>query len=207
MDQLLKILGDIVVSKMAEAAPSLYDTAVHFRPINEYGVRPVRHALLKPANVVQKFRAHLFRNDFLCGCLDFTQDLNIEYLVAGLGYKSGKTTIVKEVIYTTGNAEAVNFTPQMLKAIDEHYASDHKAEVILFHNHPKSWIGHCFDNTPIASDQDRAVMLQWKARSDHLARLLSNGGRFLFFVGENGYVNHINTLSVAQFFQMLRELQ
>jgi hypothetical protein len=128
------------------------------------------------------FRPAVNRNPFLCGCLDFTESLPEEHLIVGYGYRYGRTTEVERVQHVAREERRVSIPDYVRKEIRRHHFHRSDAEVIVFHNHPRT--GHepewfytlksLLQDLPIASNDDRQqVQLhavnpssgQWRARS------------------------------------------
>ena len=173
---------------------SLFDPdPVDFRAADEVGVLPVRRACTAVSGALQPLRPVLNRNAFLVGCLDLTEDARIEHLIIGFGTRHGSTTKVSALMHAIGNANSVAPTPAMQQAVQNHLRESFKGEVIVFHNHPKNWLNQIFDNSPLASGQDRTVMLRHLLVPQMLLRFLLDGGRVLFYLGENGFVRRFHT--------------
>lgn len=178
------------------AVSSQFDpNSVEFRSVDEVGVIPVRRscALGNNGQQMQTLRPTLNRNAFLVGCLDFTQDENIEHLIIGFGVRHGSTTKVRSLMHAVGSTKSVAPTLVMRQAVQDHLQGSFKGEVIVFHNHPENLLNQIFDNSPIASGQDRAVMLRNTLMPQMLLRSLLDGGRALFYLGENGFVRRFRT--------------
>lgn len=176
------------------ALSSLFDpNPVGFRATDERGVIPVRRACAPSRDGIQALRPTLNRNAFLVGCLDFTQDADIEYLIIGFGARHGSTTKISALMHAVGNAHSVAPTPAMQQEVQNHLQRSLTGEVIIFHNHPRNWLNAVSDNSPIASGQDRTVMLHQSLAPQILFRFLLNGGRVMFYLGENGFVRRFHT--------------
>lgn len=125
--------------------------------------------------------------------MDFTQDAGIEHLIIGFGARYGSTTKISVLMHAVGNAHSVAPTTAMQQEVKDHLQRNFKGEVIIFHNHPRNWLNETFDNAPIASGQDRTVMLRQSLAPEMLFRFLLNGGRVMFYLGENGFVRRFHT--------------
>lgn len=132
---------------------SLFDpNPVHFKKQHEKGVEPIRKELKDNSiNQLITLKKPLIRNAFLCGCLDFTEDLSMEYLIIGYGKKRGCGTDVSQVEYTIGNKGSVPFVSETKNRINQYVLESAINEVIIFHNHPKNWVNILLDNIPLAS--------------------------------------------------------
>ena len=180
--------------------PSMFDPKqLEFREQDERGVKPVRNACTNFSNSVHHFKPTLNRNAFLCGCLDFTNGSKIEHLIVGLGDRFRATTKVICAIHTSGSENSVSRTVVMQDAIDRHLKESKRPDVIVFHNHPANCANTLFDNLPIASGQDRAVMLRTNIQPLAIPSAHTNSGRTLFFLGENGFVREFLTQGLSSF--------
>ena len=180
---------------------SLFDpTPVCFKKQHENGVKPVRKAIEdNPINQLITLKKSLIRNAFLCGCLDFTEDLTIEYLIIGYGKKRGCGTDVSQVEYAIGNNNSVNVVPETKNRINQHVSHRSRNEVIIFHNHPKNPVNILLNNAPLASSPDRNTLLKNKYLEPLiLLKTLLNKGSIQFYLGENGFVREYNTPNILQ---------
>ncbi len=178
---------------IAAGLASLYDPQViDFRRTHEVGVRPIRQLLDLRADKMQKLRRPLSRNAFLCGCLDYTEDQPTEHLIVGYGIAAGRATRVGAVQHVIGEAGSVAVPARLEQAARGFVVSQPRAELIVFHNHPTSWLNAMFDNVPLASSADRRLLLKTKYLQPVMALkgLLGLGG-IRFYVGENGFVREI----------------
>lgn len=176
---------------------------IAFRYQDEVGVRTVRTACQQPDATLHILKRPLNRNAFLVGCLDFTGFAELEHLIVGLGLKYGTTTRIVRILHSTGSASSVQVLPPIQNAIVRHLSSEHRAEAIVFHNHPKNPINSFFDNPPLASDADRSVFIKNFLKPESLIKTLTGGGRLRCYIGENGYVREIRApqlLDLIQFF-------
>lgn len=166
---------------------------VVFRSEDERGVAPVRRACLCRNDALQTWHPTLNRNAFLVGCLDFTDGAEIEHLIVGFGARYGRTTKISGLMHVVGGRNSVAPTLAIQTAVENHITASMKGEVIVFHNHPKSWLNTVLDNMPIASGQDRSVMLRQIVAPHLFFRTLLGGGRVMFYLGENGFVRRFQT--------------
>lgn len=141
---------------------SIFDPQpITFKAGDEAGVAPVRAACQKPVGAIYRLRTSLNRNAFLSGCLDYTEQEMIEHIIVGLGHKHGRTTKIEAVGHVVGATDKVSFPVSLHQAVRQHIASDHKAEALVFHNHPKNPMNVLIDNTPLASSTDRHTLLRY----------------------------------------------
>ncbi|SRR6266849_213734 len=165
------------------AVSSLWDPEPIAFPPGERGIRPVRAACGTAHVSPMLVRRLLNRNDFLRGCLVFTEDEAIEHLVVGFGREYGTTVRVEAIAHLLGSADHVDIPPELWNAIHEWLARTSRGRVLLVHNHPPNLLNRFFDNLPLASGTDRDT---W------LAALLRSGG-VRFYLVENGYVRELRT--------------
>lgn len=185
--ELLRSLFDSFFSSLFDPDP------ICFRGADECGVSPVRRMCQKPHGMVQELRRPLNRNAFLCGCLDFTEHEEIEHIIVGFGLKYGSTTKITDIAHITGIANRVGIPEDLREAIIRHIASDHRAEVLIFHNHPHNPLNVLFDNNPLASTTDRRTLLAYYAQPLIAIKSIMRGGRIRCYLGENGFVREFRT--------------
>lgn len=192
----------------------LIQTAVHlvgdpentiaFTAADEVGIAPVAAACKKGPDALHKPRTPLNRNAFLCGCIEATHGHGLEHLIVGFGRKHGQTTKVEQIGHNRGTSDAVSIPPHVRSAMIEHVKSGFVNEVILFHNHPPSWLNAVFDNSPVPSLTDRATLTEYHANPIILFKLLFGGGRVRFYLGENGFVREFRTPHIPIVLEHLR---
>ncbi|MHB1545714.1 MAG: hypothetical protein ACYCSB_00855 [bacterium] len=200
-----KILTNIITS----VVPSLFDpNPVDFKAQHENGVKPVKKAICdNPPNQLAIFKKLIIRNAFLCGCLDFTENLEIEYLIIGYGIKRGNGTDISKVEYAIGNNNSVKVISETKNRIHKYISQASKNEVIIFHNHPKSWINIFSDNIPIASMMDRDTLSRNKYLEPViLFKTLLNKGSIRFYLGENGFVREYKIPNILKIINRLSNI-
>jgi hypothetical protein len=186
-EEVLRPLFDSFISSVFDPEP------VRFRAADECGVSPVRNACRKTLGVVHKSRIALNRNAFLCGCLDLTENEEIEHIIFGFGYKHGRTTKIYDIAHVEGLANKVGIPQLLQEDLLRHVADDHQAEVLIFHNHPRNELNILFDNAPLASNIDRQTLLNFYTQPLIALKSLMRGGRVRCYLGENGYVREFRT--------------
>lgn len=179
---------------------------ISFKAKDESGVAPVRAACRMPGGEIYRLKKLLNRNPFLCGCLDFTEDEGVEHLIIGLGRKHGTTTKIELIGHVVGAAGQVNFTEPLQQAVHKHIASDHRAEALIFHNHPQNAINVLTDNSPFASSTDRNTLLGYYLKPLNAIKTLMNGGRVRCYLGENGFVREFCTPNVLDLFARMQRM-
>lgn len=183
----MRSLADALISSVFDPQPII------FRLADECGVSPVRAACQKTPGVVHGLRRPLNRNAFLCGCLDFTEGEEFERIIFGFGHKHGRTTKITDVAHAEGEANRVSIPDALQHAVMQHVAGDHRAEVLIFHNHPRNPLNVLVDNVPLASGMDRETLLGYYARPLVAIKSLMQGGRVRCYLGENGFVREFRT--------------
>lgn len=82
--------------------------------------------------------------------------------------------------------------------------SEPRAELIVFHNHPRGWFNAMFDNLPLASSADRRLLLNTRYLQPFIVlKTLLGLGAIRFFVGENGFVREFRVPGLLQLFAFL----
>lgn len=201
IDDIMKELIDTGLSSIFDPNP------VYFKPEHEEGVMPLRRLLFRRTSKIQGLPRRLVRNAFLCGCLDFTKNKPIEYLIIGYGVKRGVGTDIYAVQYVVGNECSVSIPDSVIKDVDRHSLGVPQSEIIIFHNHPYNWLNAVLDNVPLPSTTDRRTMLQKKYMEPfQFVRFLLNVGGVRFYLGENGFVNEIRTPSFIQLLKMFDQI-
>lgn len=140
---------------------------------------------------------------FLYACRAYTGKLPVEYLVAALGYNKGQGLKLARLYYSVGNADSVAVPPELEAAIDAHLLSDHRAEAVVFHNHPPTLAQAIVNHGPLASRADRQVWLSWQQKLPLLVKRVFGGGRVHFYLGENGRVREFDAPSLRDVWEFL----
>jgi hypothetical protein len=170
---------------------------VDFRNVDEPQVRRVR-AAIKRATTARgaTFRDPATRKHFLCGCLDVTDRLQEEHLIVGLGTRHGNTTQIVHVYHVVGQERRVAVPDALRAEIRRHHFHKSNAEVVIFHNHPRTgnepdWfytLKALLQDLPIASTADREQLRHHAFNAVGLIRQFFDQGRVLFYLGESGLV-------------------
>jgi hypothetical protein len=188
---------------------------VNFRAEHEDDVPRVKATIKR--GVTEKgaaFRPAVNRNPFLCGCLDFTVSLPEEHLIVGYGYRYGRTTEIERVHHVAGEERRVSIPDYVRKEIRRHHFHRSDAEVIVFHNHPRT--GHepewfytlksLLQDLPIASNADWQQVQRHAFNSVALFRQFFGQGQVLFYLGESGFVKEFRLPSLLPFLEQLNRL-
>jgi hypothetical protein len=147
--------------------------------------------------------------EFLAACHRFTAEEVREHLIVGYGFRGPRTTEIDRIHHVPGEARRVEIPPEMVAEVRRHHAHRTDAEVIVFHNHPRTgyeaesfyWIKALVDDLPMASPRDRDLLQELSFNPLGLLRHALNDGRVLFYLGESGYVGRIklpNLLSLLE---------
>jgi hypothetical protein len=162
---------------------------IRFTRTDEIVVPRVRAAIARAeSGALARFRTAVNRNGFLCGCLDYTEAEPIEHLIVGYGDRFGSTTKIHAVHHARGNADSVRIPARVSHAMWQHCALGSNSEVIVFHNHPITWLSQRIDCPPLPSNVDRHTLERLALQPDQLLRAFRGKGRVLFYLGQNGFV-------------------
>ncbi len=173
------------------------ENPVDFRRVDESEVKKVQTAIKRATTEKgAAFRNPVTRKHFLCGCLDFTENFPEEHLVVGYGYRNRTTTDIERVHHVVGEERGVAIPDYVRAEIRRHHFHRTDAEVILFHNHPRTgnepeWLytlKSLVQDRPIASTTDRMALQHYTFSAVGIFRHLFGQGRVLFYLGESGYV-------------------
>jgi len=142
------------------------------------------------------FRCPVTRKHFLCGCLDFTDRRAEEHLIVGYGYRYGNSTSVERIHHVAGEQRRVSVLDYIRSGIGEHHFHRSDAEVIVFHNHPRTgnepeWfytLKSLLQDLPIASNDDRKELQHHAFNPVGAFRQFFGQGQVLFYLGESGFV-------------------
>lgn len=189
---------------------------VDFRTVDEAEVKKVRNAIKRGTTPKgAAFRDPVTRKHFLCGCLDFTERLDEEHLIVGYGYRHGNTTRIDRVHHVAGEQRRVAIPDYVRSEIRRHHFHRSDAEVIVFHNHPRT--GHepewfytlksLLQDLPIASNDDRRQLQAHAFNAVGLFRQFFGQGQVLFYLGESGYVKQFLLPPLLPYLEQLRQMQ
>jgi len=185
---------------------------IDFSKVDDSEVRRAKAAIKRAID--QKgavFRRPLTRKHFLCGCLEFTDRLPEEHLIVGYGYRYGNTTDVERVHHVGGEDRRVAILDYVRADIKRHHFHRSDAEVIIFHNHPRTgnepeWfytLKALLQDLPIASMDDRRQLQQHALNSVGLLRQFCGQGQVLFYLGESGFVKQFMLPPMLPFLRQL----
>lgn len=182
---------------------------IDFRQVDDVEVDRAKRAIARAGDATfGSFRTPAVRNDFLCACLDTTDDKPEEHLIVGYGHQYGRTTKIERTHHVIGGARRVGIPEGVHREILRHRAHRSTAEVIVFHNHPRTgfepeWfyaVKALVRDMPIPSGADRMQLQNYAFSALGLARQLTRQGGVRFYLGESGYVREFKLPLVAQFF-------
>lgn len=188
---------------------------IDFRKVDDAEVRKIRIAIKRATTEKgAAFRYSVTRKHFLCGCLDFTDRLSEEHLIVGYGRRYGNTTDIERVHHVAGEQRRVVVPGYVRAEIRRHHFSRSDAEVIVFHNHPRT--GHepewfytlksLLQDFPIASNDDRRELQHHAFNAVGLSRQLLGQGQVLFYLGESGFVKAFELPPLLPFLEQLNRM-
>jgi hypothetical protein len=198
--------------KIIEAAilACLEKDPINFRSGDEDDVPRVKAAVMRGgAAKGAALRPAVNRNPFLCGCLDFTERLREEHLIVGYGYRYGRTTEVVKLHHVAGQERRVSIPAYVHEEIRRHHLHRTDAEVIVFHNHPRTgeepeWLytlKSLLQDSPIASNADRQQVQQHAFNPVGVVRQIFGQGQVHFYLGESGFVKEFRLPSLLPFLE------
>ena len=137
---------------------------VDFGSVDEVEVKRAKTAIKRATTGKgAALRYVVSRKHFLCGCLDFTDRLEEEHLIVGYGYRYANTTTIERIHHVVGEQRRVSVPDYVRAEVRRHHFHRSDAEVIVFHNHPRTgnepeWfytLKSLVQDLPIASNDDR----------------------------------------------------
>jgi hypothetical protein len=193
----------------------LENNPVDFRTVDDAESKRVQSAIKRAtAEKAASFRYPVTRKHFLCGCLDFTERLPEEHLIVGYGFRRGNTTDIERVHHVAGEQRRVAVPDYIRSEIRRHHFHRSDAEVIVFHNHPRTgnepeWfytLKSLLQDLPIASNDDRKTLQHHAFNAVGLFRQFFGQGRVLFYLGESGFVKAFQLPPLLPFLEQLNRL-
>ena len=189
---------------------------VDFRKVDDAEVKKVQTAIQRATTEKGTgFRYPVTRKHFLCGCLDFTEHLEEEHLIVAYGYRYGNTTDIKRVHHFAGEQRRVAVPEYIRDEIRRHHFHRSDAEVVVFHNHPRT--GHepewfytlksLLQDLPIASNDDRKELQHHAFNAVGLFRQFFGQGQVLFYLGESGFAKEFRLPPLLPFLDQLNRLR
>jgi hypothetical protein len=189
---------------------------VDFQKVDNAEVKRVQTAIKRGATEKgAALRYPVTRKHFLCGCLDFTDCLEDEHLIVGYGYRYGNTTHIERVHHVAGERRRVQVPEYIRSQIRSHHFHRSDAEVIVFHNHPRT--GHepewfytlksLLQDLPIASNDDRKQLQHYAFNAVGLFRQFFGQGQVLFYLGESGFVKEFRLPPILPFLEQLNQVK
>ena len=194
-------LWDAIISSYLDPGP------VQFKTNHKAGKRILSTILNKPIERLYVLENTILRNSFLYGCNEFTEDEVIEHLIVGFGKKRSMGTDIIKVFHVLGTSTSVIIPENLIDYIQKYLMSDFKAEVVIFHNHPRNWLTSSYPIGPIASNTDRWIAITSKLEPLYLLRTFLRGGGLKYYVGERGLVKEIRWPSIMQMIRIHEELK
>jgi hypothetical protein len=208
-DVLGTVVDDLARQLFHAAAASAFDPApVVLGKQHRKGAVPVRRLLQHAPGRMLDLSMPLNRNSFLFGCFDATADEGIEHLIIGFGHLRGSTTEIVAMRHEIGETHRVAVPTELLDDINAHILGRARNEVIVFHNHPPNPLHVIFDNEPLASMADRALLLRARYLQPIVAfKTLLRHGNLRFYIGENGYVREFTAPVLTEILALATSLR
>lgn len=176
---------------------SVFDRpTIAFKPADEIGIEPVARACRWPHSGPHSLARALNRNAFLYGCLDFTDEAPVEHLIVGFGRRKGSTIRVRTICHWIGDSHSVPMPLKLRGEIVDYVGRSPANQVLVFHNHPHTIFDAVLNPPPIASVDDRGVMLSLLRHPVVALKSLLQGRQVQWHVGQNGYVREFSTPDV-----------
>ena len=195
-------VADSLVRLGLEIGESSFLSCFEPAPIGGYyaGELPrVRAALARAeGGKLARLRVKVNRNAFLIGCLKYTERKPHEHLIIGLGSRFPSTTKIESIHLSVGDEKSVGIPVMIAHMMWQHLRLHPKHELLIFHNHPLSFLNLLVDNLPLASRTDRRSLL---ARTSGVEYPEGTPGdsRVRFYIGENGHVKEFRLPSLVNF--------
>lgn len=185
---------------------------IDFRHVAEAEVKRVMAAIKRatsPRGATLKYA--VTRKQFLCACLDFTQHLSEEHLIVGYGHRRGNTTDIGRIHHVAGEERRVAVPDYVRAEIRRHHFHRSDADVIVFHNHPRTgdepeWfytLKSLIHDLPLASNADRNELQRQAFNRVGLFRQFFGQGQVLFYLGESGFVKAFQLPPLLPFLEQL----
>jgi hypothetical protein len=156
-------------------------------------------------DTLQRLKRQVSLGQFLYGCNQATKNLPIEYLIVGFGHRS-RGLQIKAVKYFVGTESTVSVPLSVEQEIHQHILSDHTAEVVIYHNHPRGLTHALFNHGPVASPADRNVWKGYNLNPLLLVKRALDGGRVHFYLGENKKVREFDGPNILQLIQWIQQV-
>jgi hypothetical protein len=155
------------------------------------------------------------RHTTLAGIWQFLEkEHRIEYLATAFGKRKGSDIRRPGQFYgihiSHGAEHNVKFSPACIDYFQKHIAGITNAEVLVCHNHPRTFItgllSQIIDWSPLPSDTDRETTYQFKYRSLIEWLVSGNFRNIRFFLVENGGLREILLPPAGRLVTMLKDL-
>ena len=154
------------------------------------------------------------RKHLLCACLDSTDRLDVEHLIVGYGYRYANSSTIERIHHVVGEQRRVSVPAHIRSEIRRHHFHRSDAEVIVFHNHPRTgnepeWfytLKSLVQDLPIASNDDRKELQHHAFNPVGLFRQFFGQGQVLFYLGESGFVKEFRLPPLLPFLEQLNRL-
>jgi hypothetical protein len=188
---------------------------VDFGSVDEVEVKRAKTAIKRATTGKgAALRYVVSRKHFLCGCLDFTDRLEEEHLIVGYGYRYANTTTIERIHHVVGEQRRVSVPDYVRAEVRRHHFHRSDAEVIVFHNHPRTgnepeWfytLKSLVQDLPIASNDDRRELQHHSFNPVGLFRQFFGQGQVLFYLGESGFVKEFRLPPLLPYLEQLNRL-
>jgi hypothetical protein len=189
---------------------------VGFRSVDEVEVKRAKTSIKRATTGKgAALRYPVSRKHFLCGCLDFTDRLEEEHLIVGYGYRYANSTTIERIHHVVGEQRRVSVPDYVRAEIRRHHFHRSDAEVIVFHNHPRTgnepeWFytfKSLVQDLPIASNDDRRELQHHAFNPVGLFRQFFGQGQVLFYLGESGFVKEFRLPPLLPYLDQLNRLK
>lgn len=192
----------------------LEKNTVNLSRVDEGEARRARSAITRAQRTKKAtgLRNIITRNEFLAACLDHTSTAREEHLIVGYGYQYAKGTDIDRIHHVGGETRSVHIPEEVRNDIRRHHQQRTDAEVIVFHNHPRTgdepeWfytLKAVLNDLPLPSMADRQVLQATALNPVGILRTLFGQGQVRFYLGESDYVREFNLPPVLPFLERIK---
>ena len=175
----------------------LESNPVDFRRVDEVKANrakpAIKHATPEKSAVLE---FPVSRKHLLCDCLDSTDGLEVEHLIVGYGYRYANSSTIERIHHVVGEQRRISVPDHIRAEIRRHHFHRSDAEVIVFHNHPRTgnepeWfykLKSLVQDIPSASNDDRKELQHHAFNPVGLFRQFFGQGQVLVHLGKSGFV-------------------
>lgn len=194
----------------------LEKSPINLSRVDETQVRRARKAIMRAQRhrKARGLREIVTRNEFLAACLDHTSGAAAEQLIVGYGFQYARGTDIDRIHHVSGDTRSIHIPEDVRDEIRRHHSHRIDAEVLIFHNHPRtghepSWLytlKAILNDLPIPSIADRQVLQSTALTRLGVLRTLLGQGQVRFYLGESDYVRAFNLPPLLQFVEQLKAI-